>query len=188
MGSRPLSDIGSRLACQAVLAATRQCSFDTPNRDLILCIYKNWLHTLGNVTPNDAVATCLVAWGLASGECRLLQLGDGMISCHGETSEQLSHRSENGFANETTGLGISRRISDWQCRTVKLHRPGQGIVLTTDGISDDIDDTAGFTEAIITRLRGKGIRYSKRWMTRELENWPTPKHTDDKTIAVIYRT
>lgn len=187
MGSRPLSHIGSRLACKAVLLATRQCAFDTPDRDLIECVYQNWLKLLDGITPNDAVATCLIAWGQISGECRLLQLGDGMVFCHNKTLGQLSQKPENNFGNETTGLGISRTFSDWSCLNTVLTHSGEGLVLVTDGISDDIENPEQFAPAVIASLRGKGARYGKRWMTRELENWPTPHHTDDKSIAVIYR-
>ena len=187
MGSRLHADIGSRAVCQAVLRSTRQCKFNTSDRDLIQCIYQNWLELLGEINPNDAVATCLVAWGLKSGKCRLLQLGDGVILFSTKEQGVLKSRAENSFGNETTGLGLSRKFSDWSCKETKLSAIGQGVVLMTDGISDDIEQIYDFTPAVIASLRGKGIRYGKRWITRELENWPTPFHTDDKTIAVIHR-
>lgn len=189
MGSRPLSHIGSRLTCKAALWTTQHCNFDTPDRELIQCLYQRWLYTLNEIeiAPDDAVATCLIAWGKVSGECRLLQLGDGMIFTHNSTPERLVNKPENYFGNETTGLGISRKFSDWSCTKTLLTQSGEGIVLMTDGISDDIENPDEFTPAVITSLRGKGARYSKRWMTNELQNWPTPHHTDDKSIAVIYR-
>ncbi len=187
MGSRCHADIGSKAACRAVLRATRQCSFDIPDRDFIQHLYQNWLAFLGTIDPEDAVATCLVAWGLKSGKCRLFQLGDGVISYNSKSKGVLRGCHDNDFGNETTGLGLSRKFRDWSCKTVKLTAAGQGIILMTDGISDDIEQLDDFTPAVLSSLRGKGFRYGKRWMTRELENWPTPSHTDDKTIAVINR-
>ena len=58
----------------------------------------------------------------------------------------------------------------------------------TDGISDDLENLDQFAPEMIRCMANKGARYGKRWITRELEAWPTPHHTDDKTIVVIHRT
>lgn len=188
MGSRPHAHIGSRLACKAAFDVTQQLDFSTPDRILVERIYQRWLQLLGNFSPNDAVATFLMAWGKPNGECRLFQLGDGAVLYHqNETKQLLMSKSEGTFSNETTGLGLSKKWSDWNCKKIKLKKSGQGLILMTDGISDDIDDLDDFSLALFDELKGKSKRNGKRWITRELEAWPTPHHTDDKTIAVIYR-
>ena len=186
MGSRFHSDTGSKMACYAVLKMTKQCSFETSDREIIHSTYRNWLNLLGGVEPNDAVATCLFAWGLSTGECRLFQLGDGAIYISSEEQKTLIKRDENSFGNETTGLGLSRKYSDWVCSHCEI-KAGQGLVLVTDGVSDDVAEPELFAPAVINSMKAKSARYGKHWMKRELENWPTPHHTDDKTIAVIHR-
>ena len=57
----------------------------------------------------------------------------------------------------------------------------------TDGISDDLDQTDGFVNDMIEQMKGMSSRYGKEWIRRELESWPTPSHSDDKTIALIFR-
>ena len=57
----------------------------------------------------------------------------------------------------------------------------------TDGISDDLTQTGGFVRDMIEQMKNMGSRYGKEWIRRELEAWPTPSHTDDKTIALIFR-
>ena len=187
MGSRPHSDFGSKCATRAVLAAVKSLSFDVTDKDFIHFIYKYWLSLLGDTRANDAVATCLVAWGLASGEARLFQLGDGAVIYHGVDSGVLVSRDKAAFGNETTGLGASRKYSDWCCRTVMLDVEHHAIALLTDGISDDVSDTSGFLEHTALQLRTKGRRYGKSWMQKQLEEWPTPAHSDDKTMALIQR-
>lgn len=187
MGSRPHSDVGSRCTCKAVLMAVKALPFDTPDRELIHCIYRNWLGLLGDIKPNDAVATCLVAWGQVSGNTRLLQLGDGVILYHAIEKGSLSQRSEQEFSNETTGLGVSRKYSDWVCKRILLAKPGLGLALMTDGISNDLEQIDSFLPAMVQHMKEMGIRYGKQWINRELKAWPTPAHTDDKSIALIYR-
>ncbi|WP_157673712.1 PP2C family serine/threonine-protein phosphatase [Endozoicomonas ascidiicola] len=186
MGSRKHSDIGSKMACQAVLMMTRQCSFDEPDKTVIHCTYKHWLNLLDNIRPDDAIATCLFAWGKPSGKCRLFQLGDGAIYVSSGEQQTLKPRDENSFGNETTGLGLSKKYSDWVCAQSQISI-NQGLVLVTDGISDDLVEPQLFASSVIKTMKNKGARYGKQWMKRELENWPTPHHTDDKTIAVIHR-
>ncbi len=168
--------------------AVKALPFDVPDRELIHCIYKNWLALLGSIAANDAVATSLIAWGKNTGETRLLQLGDGAVLYQANDGRGLlSGRSENTFGNETTGLGVSRKYSDWVCRTIWLTKPKQGLALMTDGISDDLEQMDTFVPEVIMKMRHMGRRYGKQWITNELESWPTPSHSDDKTIALIYR-
>jgi serine/threonine protein phosphatase PrpC len=61
------------------------------------------------------------------------------------------------------------------------------VSLLTDGISDDIEEYQEFLKSTARSLRNKGIRSGKEWINRQLIAWPTPKHTDDKTIVVIQR-
>jgi len=187
MGSRKHAKAGSMYACQAVQNIIQKSSFDIPSRDLIFLVYKQWLAFLGFIKPDDAATTCLIAWGKNSGETRLFQLGDGLILYEANESGQLSYRKNNQFSNETIGLGISRKFSDWAMKEILINKKNQGLALMTDGIGDDLIQTNLFVHYMIRTLRNMKKRQRKRWMINELENWPTPGHIDDKTIAIIYR-
>lgn len=187
MGSRPHSDIGSRCACKAVLQTCRGMGFGISDKDFIRDVYKNWLTLLGTIKPDEAAATCLIAWGQSSGDVRLFQLGDGAILFEAEVSGMLSARKPSSFSNETTGLGVSRRYSDWQSKKIQLNASNHGVALMTDGISDDLEQTDGFVSDMIEQMKNMSTRYGKEWIRRELESWPTPSHSDDKTIALIFR-
>ena len=188
MGSRPYADVGSKMACYAVRDTVLQSHFAISDRDLIQAVYKNWLDRLGSIKPNDAITTCLFAWGLSTGETRLFQLGDGAIMYQTDHHVRLNQRPTQNFSNETTGLGLSRKYSDWITERIYLQKADQGVVLMTDGISDDLVGEESFLAELQPSLVKRSARMSKRWLVNQLMNWSTPHHTDDKTIAFIYRT
>ncbi len=189
MGSRPRAAEGARAICWAARQTVTEQAFDAPHSDFVQAIYRHWLERLEaqRIVPGDAVATCLLAWGQPDGRYRLLQLGDGLILGDPAPARGLVQRDQDGFCNETTGLGISRQIEDWACARGRLERQGDALALMTDGISDDLATLEGFVPALVRQLRRRGARSARATMTRELEAWPTPYHQDDKTIALIYR-
>ncbi|WP_158527405.1 PP2C family serine/threonine-protein phosphatase [Pelagibaculum spongiae] len=188
MGSKPHAALGSKMACRAAHQVIKESDFTISDRELVQNLYRRWLLLLGEINPRDAVATILIAWGCADGKCRLLQLGDGVaLFTHGGTTRILDSRNQQAFLNETTGLGISKKMSDWSCAHTDLFKLGDHVILMTDGISDDIEDFDQFAPDLISSLTSKGSRYSKCWLKKQLTEWPTPFHTDDKTIAVVSR-
>lgn len=190
MGSRPHAALGARAACIAVRTAVRGQYFADEDRVLIRAVYRHWLAELGRhaVAPADAVTTCLLAWGLADGRYRLLALGDGLILGHPEPAGGLPANDGNGFSNETTGLGLSRRYSDWSASRGVLQARGDGLLLMSDGLSTDLVRTDGLVHAVIRDLRGCSARRARQRLDRALRDWPTPCHQDDKTLVVVYRS
>jgi serine/threonine protein phosphatase PrpC len=189
MGSRKQAHIGSQAVCQAARQTVSEQPFEISDRDLVQQIYRNWLARISalGIRPDDAVATCLLAWGLPNGRFRLAQLGDGLILGEPYPAEGLLTRDAADFSNETEGLGLSRSFAPWHCAQGRLARPGDALVLMTDGISDDLGSTAGLVQAVVSSLRNRGARSARALLTRELKDWPTRCHGDDKTIAVVYR-
>ena len=189
MGSRPLSHFGSRAVCNAARSMIGEKSFDDTDEALTQYLEQAWRACLARwrVLPDQAVATCLLAWGMADGRFRLLQLGDGLIIGQPKPLTGLVTRDPAGFGNETTGLGLAVGLADWHCERGHLQAPGDGLVLMTDGISDDLEHTDGFVSATIGDLRRRSIRSAKATLTRGLRAWPVPGHTDDKSIALVYR-
>lgn len=189
MGSRPHARLGALAACRAAWETVRELSFDADDRVVIHGVYSTWLKIVRRqgVSPADAGATCLVAWGMPGGEFRVLQLGDGLVVARPELAQPLVGRGQSGFSNETTGLGLARHYADWQCTHGLLSEPGDGLLLMTDGISEDLERTEGLVAAVTASVRGVGVRAGKMRLKHELEQWPTPRHGDDKTVAVVFR-
>lgn len=61
------------------------------------------------------------------------------------------------------------------------------ILLCTDGVSDDLDNVDGFVSKFIEAHCSIAELSANRRIREMLEKWPTPNHTDDKTIACLYR-
>ncbi len=188
LGSRPLSHIGSRLACQAARYVVRSgASWDDP-KALLGQVYRHWLRALP-VAPSRAPCTLLLAACRPDGDTLVAQLGDGLIAYRAGGRFGVLGPERSGFSNQTEALGVSRSWADWKVARLRLSEPGDGVVLMTDGISDDLVETR--REAFIGMLRSECGRRSRRrsraWLCRHLEAWPTPAHGDDKTIAMIFR-
>ena len=184
MGSRRLSHLGSKLATNLAVSCCLDNSEDVSAKELITDIYTQWLTGLYeiNIEPNDAVTTLLVTWGNSKGDYRYIQLGDGVI-CSSNNNHSISE--DELFSNETTGLGLSKKLSDWRTGRGKLDKANIGLILMTDGISEDIEDQLGFCNSILKRAQKGSLRAVKKNLKGLLHNWPTSHHTDDKTIAVV---
>jgi serine/threonine protein phosphatase PrpC len=61
------------------------------------------------------------------------------------------------------------------------------VLLCTDGVADDLDNVDGFVKGFIEAHRPLAAVSANRHVREMLENWPTPKHSDDKTIACLCR-
>lgn len=184
MGSRIHSDVGSREAAKAAILSVQKHDFNADNRTIVQALYLCWLAKLKslNVDPTDAVTTCILVWGMADGRFRYAHLGDGMIT---SPTSVLSNANTTGFSNETTGLGLSRHLSDWRFGSGYLQEHRNRLLLMTDGISDDLLDPAAFSQCLTDVLVKKSRRLGKLWLKRQLINWPTPGHSDDKTVIAV---
>jgi len=188
MGSRPRADTGSRAACKAVIDAMRAwCRSEGAELELLIAlIHIMWRVRVAPLQPQDCACTCLLAAAHRKGGGFVAQLGDGAILLRNSSGvEVVAPDRESGFSNETQALGFTSRISAW--RTQYFGKETRNVVLCTDGVSDDLVPEAyeDFSDWLVKEI-GR-LPASARWgrLRRELGAWPTPAHTDDKTIAVL---
>ena len=188
MGSKPLSHIGSTLACQSVCNVLKHCDFSLAEKEVAKKIYLHWLKLLKekNILPCDAATTCLFAWGNGEGEVRLFQLGDGAIYYQTESFGHVSLKSDDLFSNQTNALGYSKKWDDWAYKKIHLTNKKHGIVLLTDGISDDLLNEQLFTSMLIQKAALRSVRQIKKYIKHELNHWSTPQHSDDKSIGIVF--
>lgn len=187
MGSKPFSDIGSKTVVRTALDSLGIA--EEGDKEFVTSLYGRWLKRIKPINPGDAAATCLVAIRVKSNLIRLFQLGDGVILYRSNGVVSVVSPPGNTFTNETTALGVSKKFSDWAITEVKLSTRGDGVILMSDGISEDLpqESLPDFMESLYQSLRKKSIRNRNTWLKRELLDWPTPGHSDDKSIAVIFR-
>jgi serine/threonine protein phosphatase PrpC len=190
LGTKPFSNFGSHAACLAAARAVRSCS-RTPNKDrsaLSDQIKSEWISLLAPLPPRDCAATCLFAFRLNDGVVHMGMLGDGLLAAvrADGTVASLSDDKSEGFSNITAALSPDVTAEDWRWLSIP-EEDCQSIVLYTDGVSDDLSDANGFVKAFYEAHRDLSSVSASRRTREALEKWPTPKHSDDKTIACLFR-
>ena len=190
LGSKPFSDYGSHAACLAVASAAHACHSKTEIGDALLSdlIRDNWLSRIAPLESHDCAATCLFAFLMKDGKVRMGLLGDGLVAVVKTDGSVvvLSDDKTQGFSNITAALSSSVTEKDWQWLVIP-ESDCSSIVLCTDGVADDLADVNGFVTEFADAHRGLASISAARRVRETLENWPTPKHSDDKTIACLFR-
>lgn len=188
IGSKPFSEFGSLYACYSVKHAACNLSQTAANENLLSDIHNNWLDLIKPLSPRDASATCLFVFRLNDGKIRAGLLGDGLIA--GIKNDNsiiiINDDKSEGFSNITTPLSETMDEKAWQL-SVLPEEDYALFFLCTDGVSEDLDDTEGFVRNFASTARQLPAITAARFLREMLEEWPVPKHTDDKTIACFYK-
>ena len=189
LGSRPLSQLGSRLAVRVADKCLRGGLFEQSPRDAIQDFYRAWLTALPSNEPSSMATTILAASVREDGRCSVVQLGDGLVLYRSGGVYGVLTGDRAGFANETVALGVTRSFGAWQHTSFVLSQPRDGVMLMTDGLADDLvpERLDGFFDRLIGVAAKQSRRNGKRWLARQLRAWPTPMHADDKTVGLIFR-
>lgn len=187
LGSRPQSARGAQATCKAVPKALSIWRGYQPNPTMLArLIHLLWSAEVAPVTPSDAATTCLFAALAADGSGWVGQLGDGLVLTESDSTTQvLCERSDDGFTNTTNGLGISKRVDEW---TIRRLAPGaRRLMLCTDGVADDLlpDRRQALLDWLDSEVGSRPPNQRWRQVQALLRDWPTPGHTDDKTLAVM---
>lgn len=186
MGSRSEARRGSRMACRAVLDAVSAWHKESAKTfdDLLSSIEPRWLDLIAPASARDCAATCLFALMHTNGNLYVAGIGDGMALTqhHGSLTWTIGPRTSD-FGNETKALGSG---ASWTRRDLQSPS-GNVVVLATDGVADDLvtERIPGFVQWLVEVFAV--LQPYPRWraLENELKNWPTPRHTDDKTIAIL---
>jgi serine/threonine protein phosphatase PrpC len=189
LGSRAHSDIGSRCACQVARRILRAAPSTIDPATLPL-IHQKWLEAIESTTPRDAATTLLFGRVTVEGDVHAAQLGDGLllVRCAGEFCRVTPDRT--AYGNQTWALETTHVQDKWSTKQGRLTEPGDGLVLMTDGVADDLEPAqlADFFDALYQDLSTRNRRRGRRWLQSELNDWATPLHSDDKTLVAIFRT
>lgn len=188
LGSKQYSDFGSHSACLAV-AHTVYASSNSQIEQSALCekVKDKWLSLVSPLEPKDCATTCLFAYRTNVGTINLGMLGDGLVAVvkTDGSIEVISDDKTVGFSNITVALSANMKANDWK----RLSLPEdecKSIILCTDGVSEDLLDVEGFVKEFCQAHSNLASVSVARNVRKMLENWPTPKHSDDKTIACLF--
>jgi len=190
LGSKQFSNFGSHAACLAVACTVYACNGKIEKNNAFLSeqIKNNWLSLIAPLEPRDCATTCLFAFRMDNGLFRIGMLGDGLatvVKTDGSVVS-LSDDKTNGFSNITTALSPNTTEKDWRWLSIP-ENDCKSIVLCSDGVADDLKDTDGFVKEFTSTHCDLSSVSAGRRTRNILEKWPTPKHTDDKTIACLFR-
>ena len=193
LGSCTHADVGSLAACRAVAEATK-LHFRYSPADMTgmpALVQHLWKMMLLGHSPSESSATCLFVAMRYGANALLAQLGDGLVAaCRRDGGiDLLMPDKADSFANLTVGLGSSQAAAGW--RTLSVHEERyRAFVLCTDGVSDDLvpDAVGEFAWGVFEHYRRHSGRERSRDLHRWLNAWPVPGHSDDKTIACIFRS
>jgi serine/threonine protein phosphatase PrpC len=159
---------------------------DAPWELYVRLLHAQWALLVHPHVPDEAAATCVVAIARPDRQTMLAQLGDGLacVTRSDGRTEELEF-SRDGFANQTTGLGIARSAQEWRILELPPLRGGDALLMATDGVADDLvpDRRAELVHHLRESCTIEGNLSSAR-LRRELVDWPVPHHTDDRTMIL----
>ena len=191
MGSRPEARMGARAACAAAREAVLRWAeaHEAPVSYLVHLIEVLWRLRIHPSEPKDAATTCLLALARASGQWVVGGVGDGLavVRTGDAPATQYIGDRNGGFGNETLALGLSRGSKAWNLSVLPPTKAERIAVLATDGVADDLlpEKLEAFCDWLIDDFQALAPGPRWRRLQSELLGWPTPKHLDDKTIAVL---
>ena len=192
LGSKVHSDHGARAACLAVFDAARSYRHnpDAHIVDVLRLIHANWLIKIAPFSPSDCAATCLFVIE-DKDMITLGSLGDGMIAALGKTKDHhliISDNKQGSFSNYTRCLQAEFHPDHWQISKIES-MAYHGVVLCSDGISDDLlaERQMPFVQELYSTYADMTPAVRTRDLKRWLTEWPVPGHSDDKTIACLFK-
>ena len=188
LGSCSQSHIGASAAALSVRHALLNHDKAQPE-SIIADIHAHWLARIAPYPVRSVATTCLWAAIDRNGFCSLGQLGDGLILFRSAGRLYRLTPERQGYGNQTLALWDRHEGKHWLQAECCFSHPGDGVVLMTDGVSDDLvpEGIGGFFEALHHNIRRRGRRAGRQWLQKELEGWSTPMHGDDKSLVAIFR-
>jgi hypothetical protein len=85
-------------------------------------------------------------------------------------------------------LGETFSLSSWETVFLKAHACS-AVVICTDGVADDLlpGKEMDFVKELSLSYREMSRRKGRREVLGWLNDWPVPKHSDDKTVVCLFK-
>lgn len=188
LGSHLHSDYGSRILCNLFPNCFLEWSKYSPNKidDLLKLLQSRWLIRTRKMGAETCGCTCQFAILNPKGKGWIAQLGDGMTLVRHKDEIAKFTEKKIGYGNETLAMGDGNLQPHWRKSKIDVSTSGDRLLIMTDGISEDILPHAeGRFISTFDRFFNKSRSKGQNNLTKELIDWPTPHHLDDKTIVAI---
>lgn len=190
LGSHVHSQIGSKAVCRAVINAFNLWrKYPTSPEELLLQLIQSiWLLEIGRIDPNLCGTTCLFVCGIADQDRLVVgQLGDGIVYVQFNGELRVITNKTDDYTNITSSIHNSK-ISDWICESFEMENQTIRLMLATDGIAEDLIQSriSDFVDYVDSGAMQKKTQVEKNKFIKRMQvEWPTPMHSDDKTLLMI---
>lgn len=188
LGSHSHSDFGARTLCKLFPECFLEWSKYRPNKidDLLRLLQARWLICVRCQGVDTCGCTCQLAILSPKGKGWIAQLGDGMTLVRHNGGINKFTEKKSGYGNETIAMGEGNLLPYWRRSKIDLSTSGNRLLIMTDGISEDILPQAeGKFVSTFDLFFGTSRSKGQNALKKELTDWPTPHHLDDKTIVAI---
>lgn len=192
VGSARYAAQGSRLACKAAIAVFSRLEPSVDHDEISRSISREWLSRLRGEKPAEFATTLLFAIRFTTGRLIVGGVGDGLTAvCSPEIPDRCRVLVRpGGEFGETFSISSRAGTGNWRIDEFDDAACDHHVLLATDGVSNDLLEhrIAAMTEWLRTQFEGKKARVWRTGIRRLLMNWPTPGSSDDKTLAMLWRT
>jgi hypothetical protein len=187
VGSVPHGRLGARAAVAAAHSVARRWLDRELGADAVPGeVTGDWSDAIGQQDPADCATTLLFGAVRNDGCVLLAWLGDGLVQAEIGGTSWGSLDAEHGW-----GLTPALRSADvdgrWCLQQIRGFRSGDGLVLATDGVSEDL--VPGSVPRLLSKIRAAikrdGCERVERQLRADLEAWRTPGRRDDRTMALL---
>ncbi len=192
VGSAKYSAIGSHQAVWAVRRSIVQWRRlkEKEINVLLQLVHFNWNLLINDLKydKKECLSTCLFVYIDKIDQYILsAKLGDGLIFIKSKDGENINLSSGLDF-NYTKALGSSKSAKDWQIEKIKTNLSNINVIMTTDGISEDIVENKEeeFLDYLVLEIERTESRKRYFKLRNIIKNWPTKFHNDDKTICILW--
>lgn len=190
LGSKQKSDVASRGICKSVIRASK-CLEEAPGNlfaplDFLLKAMSFFDEEVNGFSRKDCATTCLICLRF-KGKIHLAMLGDGILAAMLVTGEIviLEDDKSDSFSNMVSALDPESIETDWLYREIDENEC-KAILICTDGVGDDLVDISGFFKEFLDAFASLEANIASQKIQEMLENWPVPRHSDDKTLVCLF--
>ena len=192
VGSARFASEGSRLACAAAVTVFKSLHQTATPSEVAEAVSSKWKSGIQGSNPSDFATTLLLAYRFSTGRLLVGGIGDGLIAVcsKGAADAYRVVDRPGGDFGETFAISSRSALQHWRFEEFDDADSDYGVLLATDGVSNDLLEPR--VPALIQYLRIRFERSNcmkwRRGLRKMLLDWPTPGSTDDKTIAMMWRS
>ena len=192
LADSPHATIGSRSACYAVEDAVSHWTVSpgvSPEL-LISLVHSLWNVRVSQTGPAESATTCLFAVATTDGRLVIAQLGNGLVMMKTLHKDLALEPPPNDPGQPIAGLGVSQDVAKWSLHVEPIPTGRISVLLATNSVVQYLtrDQQESLMNDLVRKYEPRRAAARTRAIAKELREWPTPRHGDDKTLAMLWKS